>query len=792
MTTLSMLQELFETAPDVERLSLRGYQLTTLDAELDYIRSHFTHVRHLDLSQNQLQELPVAFSSYLPRLVALDLTENRFRSIPELSEVLATCHSLKSLSVSFRNKTDEKVIRVMLPKLRILNGTPLQQDEPDDELQRPKKPKESSQGRSELVLDLPSPSPASESGLWLDTPSPIASSCQSPQEKRDLLVKFAQVKATNTEKPKSSQMTRKEPRKWQSVRPTEQPATISDDRTDWRKLLKKNESSTVAVNPVQSTKSTSSSFVTELRSILKAFQLVSDPKRTGRGAAVAAETRAMIEQLERHVDELIQQLQAMEQTHEGAEKTVKQEIEVLTARWRVLEVSNLYGIEKTSTVDPALGSGLEHLINAQRRVVDALLKRVTEVLEAQQKWQEASTSQEQVTEQQKRQMKVLLDVAETLEKDLEALQARYQQERTTREAVEQENQALKQQCESLKQQQAKTTITKTGPKTIATSTTQRRIRRRSGEEGTGGADPGPETRKSPPRAVPTESISSSAVPTQPVAVRTLTLKQLVDLIHCIFTSKAKSDARLHTIRAPSETMEQHMYTYLTQRFGLPALTIEYASAIWKGCQMHTREENDVALFHALLRNQVDEDFIGIKKKLHHALRDLLRAYFLAKFPMKQETAIVKLVESRLQGVIYEEEWTEVLLYLYDPHDSSVLLRLVQRKADSSSSTVATATSRSTTTAKVQKSLPFTVLEKLLFDYQLQGRLKLLDGFCQLFARFDKDNVGILSRERFCALVQQLAPRRSPQEIEKMLDRMDPFEHDTVTFSDVQECTYGGF
>lgn len=52
------------------------------------------------------------------------------------------------------------------------------------------------------------------------------------------------------------------------------------------------------------------------------------------------------------------------------------------------------------------------------------------------------------------------------------------------------------------------------------------------------------------------------------SVRALTLKQLKDMIEEIYASKAKYDQKYTDAKLPRETMEQHMYTYLNQKYGL--------------------------------------------------------------------------------------------------------------------------------------------------------------------------------------------------------------------------------
>lgn len=48
-------------------------------------------------------------------------------------------------------------------------------------------------------------------------------------------------------------------------------------------------------------------------------------------------------------------------------------------------------------------------------------------------------------------------------------------------------------------------------------------------------------------------------------------------------------------------------------------------------------------------------------------------------------------------------------------------------------------------------LPFTVFEQVLFDYQLQGRIKLLDDFRRAFESHDRERVGIVNHVRHMRL-----------------------------------------
>ncbi|KAG2528581.1 hypothetical protein JM16_002653 [Phytophthora kernoviae] len=246
------------------------------------------------------------------------------------------------------------------------------------------------------------------------------------------------------------------------------------------------------------------------------------------------------------------------------------------------------------------------------------------------------------------------------------------------------------------------------------------------------------------------------------------LLELLDLIHCVYASKVKYDDRAITAGAPRETIEQHLYTYLNTRFGLPKLIVDYASAVWKAAEHFARRENDAAVFVALLRNRLDEGFLDIKRKLQSAIVELLRAFFTARHPKKQGKAIAALVQNRMDDLLQEEEWRNLLTYLYEPQDSATLLRLVQQKAEKYQ-TLQLQRQKPQPNEKPSLALPFTDFEQVLYGYQLQGRLDLLDNFRRAFEELDTDRVGVIGRPE-CAVT-------------KLVETLDPFNHDVITFSD---------
>ena len=71
-------------------------------------------------------------------------------------------------------------------------------------------------------------------------------------------------------------------------------------------------------------------------------------------------------------------------------------------------------------------------------------------------------------------------------------------------------------------------------------------------------------------------------------------------------------------------MEQHMYTFLNQKYGLKNLIIEWATALINGIKKFSSEDNDVAVFGKILRNECDEEFRFVQAQVKETISELLK------------------------------------------------------------------------------------------------------------------------------------------------------------------------
>jgi len=272
--------------------------------------------------------------------------------------------------------------------------------------------------------------------------------------------------------------------------------------------------------------------------------------------------------------------------------------------------------------------------------------------------------------------------------------------------------------------------------------------------------------------------------------RELSQRQLNDFINELYASKEKFDIKCREAKLPRETMEQHLYTYLNQKYGLKSLIIEWASAVMAAVKKFADQDNDVAVFGKILRNEIDEEFRIVQKQLKDTVAELLRVYLKGKYPLKSEDEVSKLLKKRMASSVYEEEWVDIIKYMYNHEDSVTLIMKCkdliasQTKAEES---VKPARGRGRTAAandnREATKMAYTDFLKVLLDFQLKGHEKFLLKFMKLFRQFDKDKNGVINEEEFRQLIIATDPNKTDGEIQDLLNLVDPYNNQQISFSE---------
>jgi hypothetical protein len=293
---------------------------------------------------------------------------------------------------------------------------------------------------------------------------------------------------------------------------------------------------------------------------------------------------------------------------------------------------------------------------------------------------------------------------------------------------------------------------------------------------------------SPQKTSHEQTQSLASLPRPKPGARELSLKQLLTFIDELYESKAKFDVKCREARLPRETMEQHLYTYLNQKYGLKSLIIEWASAVMAAVKRFSEQDNDVAVFGKILRNEIDEEFKIIQRQLKDTVADLLRVYLKGRHPLKSEDEVGKLLQKRIKSFVFEDEWTDIIKYMYNPEDSVHLIVKCKEFISASQEQHQPAASRSrrgnrAQEAKEQGKIMYEDFLKILLDFQLKGHEKFLLKFMKLFRQFDKDKNGVIDEVEFRQLILATDPNKTDDETQDLLNLVDPHNNQQISFSE---------
>ena len=289
------------------------------------------------------------------------------------------------------------------------------------------------------------------------------------------------------------------------------------------------------------------------------------------------------------------------------------------------------------------------------------------------------------------------------------------------------------------------------------------------------------------------SYNNSYLQASPVCNRVFTIKMMKEIINDIYNSKAEFDKKSDENKLPRETMEQHMYTYLNQKYGLKSIIIEWASNIINGIKIFSSEDSEICLFGKILRNEIEEDARLIFSDVQKSILEYLKYYIKRKNHYISAKEISKILKEKKRGSLTEEEWKEVINYLYNQEHAKILeeriSEIIQKKFFKSKLDTDRKLTREEiiqlSKTKEEYNIPFKDLVKILHEFQIKQREKQLKNFVQLFKSVDKDNNGIINEEEFVNLLynMNIFGDQLKQKIVELLTQVDPYNNKQITFSE---------
>ena len=314
----------------------------------------------------------------------------------------------------------------------------------------------------------------------------------------------------------------------------------------------------------------------------------------------------------------------------------------------------------------------------------------------------------------------------------------------------------------------------------------------------------------------------------------LSKKITKDIINELYNSKAYYDRICYENKLASETLEQYMYIFFNNKYGLKNLVIDWASALINAIKLYSNEDCEINLFGKILKNEQEEASRQILTKLKENIAELLEHNFRFMYPYKSQQEIDSMMIQKKNGFLLEEEWKGIIYYLYNNEDSQIIENKIMdyindqknkvlfildngeevnnerfityqnnntinadkmnlsRKLNNTITDVFLTDKKNITRKdlsninrlKDETIIPYKDFIQIVCNNQIINREKYMKKFVDLFRRFDKDGDGILNEEQFIEMVKAIpyCQNNLEENVNRFLSIIDPFNKKKITFN----------
>jgi hypothetical protein len=169
--------------------------------------------------------------------------------------------------------------------------------------------------------------------------------------------------------------------------------------------------------------------------------------------------------------------------------------------------------------------------------------------------------------------------------------------------------------------------------------------------------------------------------------RDLTINECKEMIEKLYDSKslANEKALKGVGNIPMETLEQHVFRSMEKNYGLRSIAVEHSGKLLKNVKKYSDDDCDVKIFKKIFNNEIEEGFLIIKNDLEKTIIDLTMIQIMNKNPVKDQNAIHKILENKIHsGFIYENDWNDIIFFLYNDVDAKALNLLLKKIASNKS------------------------------------------------------------------------------------------------------------
>lgn len=247
------------------------------------------------------------------------------------------------------------------------------------------------------------------------------------------------------------------------------------------------------------------------------------------------------------------------------------------------------------------------------------------------------------------------------------------------------------------------------------------------------------------------------------------LDNLKETMDEIYDAKVLADQKNEEASNPKETLEQFMYSYFKNKFGLKNLVADHAEQVILGIQSYKDYDVGVFIFGKMLRNEIDENYFTVYRGLKKTVVDSLKLLLQKKNPYHSQVAINSQIEKLKQGEkLPKDDLLKIANFILGSNkkDFDLFAKLLGGESE----------------------ISIRDFEEKLCHYRLMKYEAGIKPFNLLFKKIDESGSGVLSFEQLEDLVSVLnkitESRGCSLDVHHMASKLDPGKFDKITYSQI--------
>ena len=241
------------------------------------------------------------------------------------------------------------------------------------------------------------------------------------------------------------------------------------------------------------------------------------------------------------------------------------------------------------------------------------------------------------------------------------------------------------------------------------------------------------------------------------------LNEFLNLINEIYESKEKEEKINLKKNQPRETLEHHIYTFLTRKYGVKHIVIEKAFSIFSSLRKYSNLNSDILLFAKIIRNDIDESSRLFSLEIKNDLEK-----FLAN----------KIIDDDIINIINNS-------FYCDDNDNKIIFmkKIMEIKKNKEN----------------KENINIDDIYNIILEIEIKKRNFFLKNFKILFKRIDTDSDGIINsydtsilfgiifEEIKNELIQEGCPLDKNKFVDDLMNYFKKYIPKSLTFSQIVKC-----